>query len=1084
MDTDHSGLNKFSSFDDPHYLRLKNAISKVVDISLPQRAYDFICKDSYREEKLKISRLSGKSLRMNQCYINLATVELKNGTRLNTEGAGALDRPSQMSLLARLKVEMPDEGQQVDLSTLFKPRKGIDNRLLTPRRVLIRGRAGVGKTTLCKKIVHDFLHQSLWADTFDRLLWLPLRRLKGTSVTGWNLGDVFHYEFFSQHPDGRLLAHSLWKALDGASFNKCLFLLDGLDEVSEGLDPNLPMFPLMSTLLNLPNVIITSRPYVTPQKPFGAIDIELETIGFTQPQVLQYVNHALPHAESAKEVLYFLQHRRLIQSLVRIPIQLDALCYTWASEWNCREAPKTMTGLYRAIEVKLWREDVARLGKQSGIDAMNLTIPEIETSMSRERDCIELLAFSGLYSDMVDFDTQFRGFVYKHAGPSPSNTSWDTKLASLSFLQTSDPPAKEAYQTYHFIHLTFQEYFAAAYFVRKWGAGELLTCPNLDSESPAAFLRKHKYSARYDVFWRFVAGLLDSQNRIGPLFDLIQEEPRDLLGPTHQRLIIHCLSEVESTSNVQPRRCLELGLSEWLSFESHFTGNASLAAEVEFPENIILATLREGASGVRSAILESMLARPGLTEAISQAVATQLTDRDSRVRDVAVRVLSRHRPLPQIVLQQVAMSLRKDDSYIRLNAMDNYPGQEESLDQAYLKHIEERLEDNCRHVRKVAMRTLRKQQHLPRAVLQTMLTRLEHNIPDIREAVIEALQLQRDLPETAVKAIMMRLKDDNANVRRVASKALELASHKAPQVVTLVAARLEDCDQGVRLAAIRTLGIFLDQQGTLPEKTWQAISARLEDDYERVREDTVRMLGQRGMLNETNLDAIIERLDDTDNGVRLNAVHALEQQGTLDGKTLQAVAARLQDNDKEVFEAAINLCQKHHHRLPGSLQQAVVARLCDNSVFVRHAAVAFLGRQISLDEATIKAIAALLESGNASIRWAAIKSLRGKTLPDTMLSAIAARLGDVSKDVSHTASEILLGQRGGLDAVLDNRKWVVSLFKVLLSRSWGEPLSWYMMDDETVCVNMSSGIVTAQVHDGEKFQKAVQSAKEIGTPKL
>lgn len=88
-------------------------------------------------------------------------------------------QPSAFSLFARLKVEVPDLNNQVSLSALFSPRKQPDVTMARPKRILIRGRAGVGKTTLCNKMVHDFLHGQTWGELFDRLLLIPLRKLKG-----------------------------------------------------------------------------------------------------------------------------------------------------------------------------------------------------------------------------------------------------------------------------------------------------------------------------------------------------------------------------------------------------------------------------------------------------------------------------------------------------------------------------------------------------------------------------------------------------------------------------------------------------------------------------------------------------------------------------------------------------------------------------------------------------------------------------------------------------------------------------------------------------------------------------------------
>jgi GTPase SAR1 family protein len=46
----------------------------------------------------------------------------------------------------------------LSLKTLFEPRKQSEDKAIRPRQILIHGHAGVGKTTLCKKIMYDYLH--------------------------------------------------------------------------------------------------------------------------------------------------------------------------------------------------------------------------------------------------------------------------------------------------------------------------------------------------------------------------------------------------------------------------------------------------------------------------------------------------------------------------------------------------------------------------------------------------------------------------------------------------------------------------------------------------------------------------------------------------------------------------------------------------------------------------------------------------------------------------------------------------------------------------------------------------------------
>ena len=98
--------------------------------------------------------------------------------------------------------------------------------------------------------------------------------------------------------------------------------------------------------------------------------------------------------------------------------------------------------------------------------------------------------------------------------------------------------------------MTYQEYFAARYLVRQWQAGEPLECfalgakEKLEKLGTSDFLRKHKYTARYDIFRPFVAGLFDAEAKGEEFFTAIENAPRDLPGPTHQPLVMHCLRNI------------------------------------------------------------------------------------------------------------------------------------------------------------------------------------------------------------------------------------------------------------------------------------------------------------------------------------------------------------------------------------------------------------------------------------------------------------------------------------------------------------------------------------------------------------
>lgn len=211
-------MNKFHGVGCADYEKVAGKIREMVfkiHVRTPlEQADALIRNDSYNDERLRIERLSGEQLPMHQCCINLVIVEQPSH---EADRSDTSQLPT-FSLFARQKIETPDKTVQIELANIFDARKGRDGCAMQPRRILIRGRAGVGKTTLCKRMVYDFTHDTKlhrsWAELFDRLLWVPLRRLKGRSGKSYNLGNLFHDEFFSQCKDeeSRRLVGAIWDA--------------------------------------------------------------------------------------------------------------------------------------------------------------------------------------------------------------------------------------------------------------------------------------------------------------------------------------------------------------------------------------------------------------------------------------------------------------------------------------------------------------------------------------------------------------------------------------------------------------------------------------------------------------------------------------------------------------------------------------------------------------------------------------------------------------------------------------------------------------------------------------------------------
>ncbi|TLS21304.1 uncharacterized protein PpBr36_10322 [Pyricularia pennisetigena] len=791
LDRRHLLMNKFSGPDDPGYILVHQKIREIVrsiQQGTPIQQADAAIRRWYSKERLRIERLSGGLLPMEQCYINLAIVK-QSSDHANRPSEATAEAPSPFSLNSRLNITQPVETLQVTLPELFDPRPTGDKEKKPPRRILIRGRAGMGKTTLCKKIVHDFTHHQdsphgrMWSNMFDRVLWVPLRNLKQSDrcqIAGYSFQHLYTHEYFSESPD---LSHALVDELDKTECAKTLFLLDGWDEVATDLKGDMSKFILQ--LLNQQNIILTSRPHARLPSAIHRLDLELETIGFYPEQVGSYLRASGLDSGSIADIQSFLQRHQLMQGLVRIPIQLDALCYIWNNgdaKTHVTEALQTMTAVYTAIWESLLRKDVVNVGKFDKNEAEETDAYVIRREMEDTLQFLEALAFAGMYSDQIEFGPRDREIICEYfRNKVPLEAKELAKVAKLSFLRPSDPSLKPPEQHYHFIHLTFQEYFAARYFARQWKQGQQLECVALKTKKcvntkPVNFFQKHKYDMRYNIVWRFVTGLLNDIDggELVRFFEAIEQRPRDLLGPAHQRLLMHTLNEAPHKRLELYRDNLEEELTKLLLVEYKHRSYSLLAREPEFPIRILekFVIQNKGPPGLDVAILKCLRYRYSrLSDAMLESIAARFKDEDWHVRTAAVNVLGKQATLSDAMLESIAARLEHENSDVREAAVDVL-GKQATLSDAILESIAARFKDEDWPVREAAVDVLGKQATLSDAMLEFIAARLEHENSDVREAAVNVLGKQATLSDAILESIAARLEDENSDVRKAAVNVL------------------------------------------------------------------------------------------------------------------------------------------------------------------------------------------------------------------------------------------------------------------------------------------------------------------------
>ena len=904
--------------------------------------------------RLKIDRLSGKALPMSQCYINLAIIQQR--TERSSKGAADEQKSSPFSLFTRLNIIEPPQELRTSLPMLFSPRKQRAGIARPPKRIFIEGQAGIGKTTLCKRMVYDYIHYKIWTDSFDRLIWIPLRKLRNQLRPGYSLKDLLYNEYFLDRMDGRLFADALWGVILESSA-RTLFILDGLDEVAQGFDLQTSQF--LQNLLNQSHVIITSRPYRSILEYLEPPDLELETIGFYPDQADAYIKKAVG-SKVAREIQSFMQEHSLIQGLARIPIQLEAVCYCW--DGISADAPTTMTTLYQAIELRLWRKDAWYLNTVPTIDvAQRLPRFEITWLVQSEINLLQSLAFTGLYNDIVEFDAeccdrilQKKDHIMKHL-KCPASTTMSTVLAQLSLLRTSET-SDEGHRSYHFLHLTFQEYFAAQYYVEHWKSGKPLPYlkfsngkARLESILPESFLQREKYNARYDVLWRFVTGMLQGQNEdhLRRFFALIEEEPRDLLGPVHQRLAMHCLSEVDSLSKTSTsillRENLEKQLSRWALFEFESNGTTALASDMQIPEGALEAILQEVSEDQRWSLMDSLPAQRTSQPSFIKFMTTWLNgDVSPHMMASICMILNRH---PQ------------------------------SLPDETLNALAERLGHQHYSIRCSALGVLRRQSNLPDGILEDVAILLEDDDSRVKEAAAYTLSDSLDPEVELLGAFIVRvinLKD--SNLEKICEHFLgtQSTSPKDSLEATSSEDSIEETLSTESLGAESNTSLLIKfLVDTLPEEFRKTV----------VNEPLVKVLFEESMtkdfvkrfmkppLSRDILAALEKQLDDKNEGVSKAITKALGAPSILPGEILERVAKRLNDTESNVRQAAARTLGSQA-ALPGEILKAVARKLDDEDSNVREATVYALGRQYNLPEEILEAVAKLLGDSESNVKQA------------------------------------------------------------------------------------------------------------------
>ncbi len=1005
----------------------------------------------YQYSNLSIQRVSGQTASLDDCYINLAIVEShaqreKDKEELEKQAATFERLPSSERL------EATNTNKLIALEKLFEKQKLRDGSEGVPKRILIQGRAGIGKTTLCKKLVYEYHQNGLWKEQFESVLWIPLRQLKAASSS--HLEELLCQRYFANQGStkAQALSHLFLKHQD-----KTLFILDGLDEVTEMFSENHHLHHFLANLLNQSHVLITSRPAGVSASQCNQLDLGLETIGFSAQNVKTYIETFVPESNQAA-IGQFIERTPLIQSLVNIPIQLDALCYSW--DKLPQNQAVTMSMLYEAMVDKLWRKDSVRLEKEEGGKVLkddvieSLSEADLEELMTAEIDYLGYLAFKGLEAEKIEFSREELSQRRKELNvrfqrEEKLPLSFTTNLKKTSYLHTADGHRPESERQYHFLHLTFQEFFAAKFLVwhlqtdiktsREWAYTKISPMglsAHPSQEDLQAFIAEHKYNPRYEIVWWMVAGLLKGTS-LEHFFALLEQSPRDLIGMRHQQVVMRCLNEARNHLSPKTVLGLEKELMKWFDFEMKLNGWSRLGRQSAFPEHLLLTILCQSDERMRE-IIKTLRASPALSEvtvqtligacqhenkyvrhaavgvlggrsrlseAALQALIGAFQDQDKDVRSAAVRALEKQSTLSEAAVQVLIGACQHQDKNVR-SAAAHALGGRSTLSEAAVQVLIGSCQDQDKGVRSAAVRALGKQNKLSEASVQLLIGACQDQDENVRFAATHALRGRSRLPEAAVQVLIGACQDQNKGVRSAAVSALGGQSTLSEATMQVLIGACQDQDKGVRSTAARALG----KQSPLSEATVQALIGACQDEDWHVMDAAANALRGRSVLSEAAVQVLIGACQHQDNDVRAAAVRALEGQSTLSEAAVQSLISICQHQDKNVRSAAVSAL-RDRSTLSEAAVQSLIGICQHQDKNVRCAAARALGGRSTLSEAAVQVLIGACQHQDKNIRSAAAYALEGRsTLSEAAVQALIGASQDEDWRVRDAAVSALRGR--------------------------------------------------------------------------
>ena len=323
-----------------------------------------------------------------------------------------------------------------DITQIFDPVSGR-----VPNSILIEGHAGIGKTTLVKEICIQWAEGKLL--TSDKLVLLLLLRDPNVQKITNEHKLIEHFTNYS--------TTELYKELIKNHGADVTLIIDGFDELSTELR-RWSFFRRLIEKRCLPKarIVVTSRPSASACL-HHIVDRRMEILGFEQFSKNQYVTEALQDYPSKLEKLqrHFQQYPN-IDAICYIPLVMSIIVFLCMCQPD--ELPPTATKMYASFILHTICHYLKRVGKIPE-DLIIYKLEQFPPVVYITLQDLQKTAFDGLVKDKIVFIVEELPVLCWH-DPTCYGLLQSTECYSAEEIGTPT-------QSFNFLHLGIQEYFAA-----------------------------------------------------------------------------------------------------------------------------------------------------------------------------------------------------------------------------------------------------------------------------------------------------------------------------------------------------------------------------------------------------------------------------------------------------------------------------------------------------------------------------------------------------------------------------------------------------------------------------------------------